>query len=161
MKTFRTLLFILGCVLSLGSCGRCGGCDDIISTKGASILISDSLEANNNRRWEVKIIPETTQRNGDRNCMYKDLVICDEDGISNNLLQLTCDHDLPLDRGMVKAGENLLLKDSTESSGFPGGWMTKVISFSRYLDTGRYQLFLGGTTKDAKPIRDTTYLRMY
>lgn len=154
-----SLAFYLIVVMS--ACGRCGGCNEIITTKGASVEIEDSLDAKYEHQWELKIIPEITERNGDRNCMYKDLAICGEDGILTNLLQISCDHDLPVDRGMVKAGENLLLKDSTESSGYPGGRITKVISFSRLLDTGRYQLILSGATKEGKPIRDTTYLTMY
>jgi hypothetical protein len=147
------------------SCGKCGGCDDIMTTNGAFLSVYDSIIdlRESSAFASISIKAAITETKGDRNCYHKDLVICSQDGLSLEKITVTCDKELKLREGTVPAMTNLLevkyVLETTDSGLYTIPHI--ILRAHDKMSSGVYTFMLTGTTKEGKPINDTTTITWY
>ncbi|MFA6150010.1 MAG: hypothetical protein WC716_01735 [Chitinophagaceae bacterium] len=160
-------LALTGFTYFASSCGRCGGCDTVSTTKGATLSIYDSVVnlSNENAAPFLSIVSTVVETDGDRNCHYKDLVMCLQDGLVAEKLSVRCDKELrlktitvPVKTITVPAGTNLLeQKEITVtplSASYAGGLPAVNLQASSTFVPGTYTFTLAGTTKDGAAVND-------
>lgn len=161
MRLIRFVLFLLlsgSIFFVIESCGDCSGCDDIFTTQGAAFLIPDT-SIDLSRPYEIAEIHierVVTRREGTRNCRYKDLVSCMEDGLDSNKLEIFCTSDLALADGTVIAGTNLLKEHRLLNPSTAPGIEVPIIVLAAgpSFPAGTYTFLLKGTTREGKKVED-------
>lgn len=158
------LLPALACAtLFISSC-RCGGCDNIYTTKGAGLIVhSPIVDLSNAYPKAVLSVRDTvTISKGDRRCMNKDLKVCMQDGLVANRLALVCDRTLQLSSGTIPAGTDLFrqqdIVEENPYSPMSEAILTVILKPAAAFDTGIYTFILSGATKDGVAIRDTGFI---
>lgn len=138
--------------LYLSSC-RCGGCDDIYTTKGAELIVHHPLVdlANVNAMAVLSVKGTVVVSKGDRRCMNKDLKVCVHDGLDAGRLALVCDKGLRLKSGTIPAGTDLFrqqnLVEQNEYFPMSEDILTVVLKPAASFDTGTYTFILSGERK--------------
>ncbi|MES2477587.1 MAG: hypothetical protein V4561_00745 [Bacteroidota bacterium] len=152
------LLAILGSFIFY-SCGKCGGCDDIVTTTGAYLVVNENMRdlKESAATGRILINPTTTETDGDRKCFQKDLVICLNDGLSASKMSLKCDKELLLKEGEVTALKNLFEVTFVQASSSSGseGLPEIILRADSKMAPGMYTFTLEGTTNEGKAIKDT------
>lgn len=165
MKPFKwpetlTALAFAGIAFFSSSCGRCGGCDTISTTNGATLSIFDSVVnlINENASPAISITATVVETDGDRNCHYKDLVMCVHDGLVAEKLTVKCDKDLRLKTITVPAGTNLLEQKEITVTPLHSSYSSSLpvinLQASSSFIAGTYTFTLAGTTKEGKSVSD-------
>lgn len=153
-------LAFAGFTLFASSCGRCGGCDTVSTTNGATLSIFDSVVnlSNENAAPVISIAATVVETDGDRNCHYKDLVMCVHDGLLAEKLSVKCDKDLRLKTIIVPAGTNLLEQKEITVTPLYSSYASSLpvinLQASPSFVPGTYTFTLAGTTKDGKEVND-------
>lgn len=147
------------------SCGRCGGCDIVSTVNGAELSVNNSRvdlkESNGFAAITVKEVIKETK--GDRNCHYKNLVVCPNDGLSVGKMTVKCDKELLLRDGAIPATKNLFeikyvldtlvsVKDAIPNI---------ILRAGEKMAPGLYTFTIEGTTDDGKAIKDTATITWY
>lgn len=158
------LMAMLGSIV-FHSCGKCGGCDEIFTTNGANILVYDSTINLNEPSAFASISVEAigAETKGDRNCLNKDLVLCPQDGLSVEKMNIICDKELMLKEGTIPAMTNLFevkyVLETADSGPYPIPYI--ILRARDNMPPGLYTFILSGTTKEGKPLKDTTKITWY
>ncbi len=153
-------LALAGFAFFVSSCGKCGGCDTIYTTNGATLSIFDSVVnlSNENAAPAISIAATVVETDGDRNCHYKDLVICPHDGLEAGKLSVKCDKDLRLKTITVPAGTNLLEQKEITVTPLYSSYASSLpvinLQASSSFVAGTYTFTLAGTTKEGKSVND-------
>lgn len=142
------------CMFALAGCWKCGGCDEIVQTSGASLGVSQSADFLDSRY--INIVEITVIQDGDRKCYNKDLVVCPNDALVLDKLNLVCNKDLDLTTLNVAAGRDLLEIESLYINNV-GSQELPIIGIvpSDNFSKEEYTFYLSGSTADGKKIADT------
>lgn len=162
--------FIPGFLAMLGSvifysCGKCGGCDEIMTTTGANLSVYDStIDLKESSSYaSISVKPDIKETKGDRNCHYKDLVICPQDGLLVEKLKITCDKELMLKEGIVPPMTNLFgvkyVLETPDSGPYPIPYI--ILRVQDKMNPGVYTFVLSGSTKEGKPVNDIATITWY
>ncbi|MBL7712212.1 MAG: hypothetical protein JNL13_07110 [Chitinophagaceae bacterium] len=166
MNSINRILMLLGlpcAALFIPSC-RCGGCDDIYTTKGARLMVHTPLInlPNTYPKAVLSVRDSVVISKGDRRCMNKDLKVCLQDGLVAKRLTLVCKRDLQLTTGSIPAGTDLFgqpdIAEEKAYSPMSEAIWTVVLKPAAAFDTGTYTFILSGATKDGVAIRDTGFI---
>lgn len=164
----KTLVSKISLIAALGwlffifsSCGKCSGCDEIVTTEGANLELNDSASRRAKHLIELSVRVRSSTAKGDRNCMYKNLIVCTNDELSVDLITVQCSKDLKLRTETILAGKNLLELASKEpnlNNPYWNGNLAVELPLSDTFATGDYTFILSGKTKDGKPVNDTAVI---
>lgn len=145
-------------ITSFASCGKCGGCDEIATTEGATVAAYDPYLMYSTKIIYLKVSEFYSTRKGDRNCSTKDLKICASVGLEKNLLTLKCNKELKLKTRVILPNNNFMDLAITSKEAIWGDVFTLELPLSDSFASGDYTFILGGTTKEGKTVNDTAII---